>query len=88
MILIVQVKNWALERLSNLLRINYYAAKSWEIKTWVNNLCVSSWKSHTNNKDWGTVIQKSYDKPRQCIKKQRHYFAKKGLYSQSYDFFQ
>ena len=29
---------------------------------------------------------KSYDKPRQCVKKQRHYFADKGLYSQSYDF--
>ena len=25
-------------------------------------------------------------KPRQCIKKQRHYFANKGLSSQSYDF--
>ena len=25
-------------------------------------------------------------KPRQCIKKQRHYFADKGLYSLSYDF--
>ena len=36
--------------------------------------------------------KKSYDKPRQCIKKQRHYFAIKGpysqknLYNQSYDF--
>ena len=30
----------------------------------------------------------SYDKPRQHIKKQRHHFADKGLYSQSYDFFQ
>ena len=29
---------------------------------------------------------KSYDKPRQPIKKQRHHFADKGLYSQSYDF--
>ena len=29
---------------------------------------------------------KSYDKPRQCIKKQRHYFADKGPYSQSYGF--
>ena len=28
-----------------------------------------------------------YDTPRQCIKKQRHYFAEKGLYSQNYDFF-
>ena len=28
--------------------------------------------------------KKSYDKPRQHIKKQRHYFAYNGLYSQSY----
>ena len=30
--------------------------------------------------------KKSYDKPRQRIKKQRHYFAEKGPYSQSYGF--
>ena len=30
--------------------------------------------------------KKSYDKPRQHIKKQRHRFANKGLYSQSYGF--
>ena len=30
--------------------------------------------------------KKSYDQPRQYIKKQRHYFANKGPYSQSYDF--
>ena len=30
--------------------------------------------------------KKSYDKPRQCIKKQRHHFANKGWYSQSYGF--
>ena len=30
--------------------------------------------------------KKSYDQPRQYIKKQRHYFADKGLYSQSYGF--
>ena len=30
--------------------------------------------------------KKSYGKPRQHIKKQRHYFANKGLYSQSYGF--
>ena len=29
---------------------------------------------------------KSYDQPRQYIKKQRLYFAEKGLYSQSYGF--
>ena len=31
--------------------------------------------------------KKSYDQPRP-IKKQRHYFANKGLFSQSYGFFQ
>ena len=30
--------------------------------------------------------KKSYDKPRQHIKKQRHYFVNKGLYTQHYDF--
>ena len=30
--------------------------------------------------------KKSYDKPRQHIKKQRHYFVDKGPYSQSYGF--
>ena len=30
--------------------------------------------------------KKSYDKPRQCIKKQRHHFADKSLYGQSYGF--
>ena len=30
--------------------------------------------------------KKSYDQPRQHIKKQRHFFADKGLYSQSYGF--
>ena len=35
-------------------------------------------------------LEENYDKPRQHIKKKRHYFANKGLYnrSQSYDFFQ
>ena len=33
-----------------------------------------------------TPWKKSYDKPRQCVKKQRHYFTSKGLYSQCYDF--
>ena len=30
--------------------------------------------------------KKSYDKPRQPVKKQRHYFANKGPCSQSYGF--
>ena len=41
--------------------------------------------------NWGTVIllrswKKSYEKPRQHIKKQRHYIADRGPYSQSYGF--
>ena len=31
-------------------------------------------------------LEKSYDKRRQHVKKQRHYFTEKGLYSQSYGF--
>ena len=30
--------------------------------------------------------KKSYDKPRQSVKKQRHHFADKGPYSQNYGF--
>ena len=33
-----------------------------------------------------TLWKESCDKPRQCIKKQRHHFADKGTYSQSYGF--
>ena len=33
-----------------------------------------------------TPWKKSYDKPRKCVKKQRHYFADKGPHSQSYGF--
>ena len=31
-----------------------------------------------------TPWRESFDQARQCVKKQRHYFAKKGPYSQSY----
>ena len=31
-------------------------------------------------------LKKGYDQPRQCMKKQRHYFANNGLYTQSYGF--
>ena len=44
----------------------------WWLQPW-NQKKLASWK-------------KSYGKPRQCIKKQRHYFADKDPYSQSYDF--
>jgi len=32
------------------------------------------------------IFLKSYDQPRQCIKKQKHHFANKGLHSQIYGF--
>ena len=32
------------------------------------------------------IGRKNYDQPRQCLKKQRHYFANKGSSSQSYGF--
>ena len=43
---------------------------SWWLKSW-NKKTLTPWK-------------KSYDQLRQCIKKRRHYFANKGLSSQSY----
>ena len=42
--------------------------------------------SHEINKTL-TPWKESYDQPRQHIKKQRHYFANKGLSSQGYGFF-
>ena len=38
------------------------------------------------NKQKKMLDKKSYDKPRQHIKKQRHHFVYKGPYSQSYGF--
>ena len=32
------------------------------------------------------LLGKSYNKPRQYVKKQKHHFANKGVYNQSYDF--
>ena len=37
-------------------------------------------------KDTLAPWKKSYDQPRQCIKKKKHHLADKGPYSQSYDF--
>ena len=44
----------------------------WWLQPW-NSKMLSTW-------------EKSYGKPRQCIKKQRHHFANRGPYSQSYGF--
>ena len=42
--------------------------------------------SHEIKRQLFLVKKKSYDQPRQHIKKQRHYFADKGPSSQSYGF--
>ena len=54
-------------------RLFFWAPKSLQMVTAVMKLKDIPWK-------------KSYDKPRQHIKKQRHYFAKKDLSSQGYAF--
>ena len=61
-------------------------------KQWKQCQTLSSWApkslqmvtAATKLKD--TPWEKSYDKPRQHIKKQRHYFANKGLSNQGYGF--
>ena len=68
---------------------------SWASR-WGNNETVTdfifSGSKITADGDWSHEIKRlapwnnSYDKPRCYIKKQRHYFASEGLYSQSYDF--
>ena len=50
----------------------------------LHNYC--GWWLHLWNLKKPAPWKKSYDQPRQHIKKQRHYFANKGLYSQSYGF--
>ena len=52
---------------------------------WGSKIAVDSDCSHEIKKMLA-LWKKSYDKPRQCIKKQRYHFADKSLYSQSYGF--
>ena len=66
---------------------NHFMANRWgnnENSVYFFGLC-RLWLQPWNEKmlaPW----KKSYDQPRQHIKKQRHYFANKGLSSQSYGF--
>ena len=59
--------------------------KQWQILFWGLQNHFRWWLLPWN---WKTLAprKKSYDWLRQHIKKQRHYFANKGLSSQSYDF--
>ena len=58
--------------ISRFLQVNTYMWHHcrWWLWPW-NQKMIASW-------------QESYDKPRQCVEKQRHYFANESLYSQGY----
>ena len=60
-----------------------------KVEAMTDFILLGSWI--TADDDWSHENRnshESYDKPRQYIKKQRHHFADKGLYSESYGFFQ
>ena len=59
--------------------------KRWQILvSWVPKITVEGDRSMKLKDDCS--LEKSYDKPRQHIKKERHHLADKCLYSQSYGF--
>ena len=59
--------------------------KQWQtVFLWAPNHC--RWWLQPWHKKTLTPWKKSYDQPRQHIKKQRHYFTNKGLSNQSYGF--
>ena len=53
---------------------------------WGSKITADGDCSHEIKKKKLTPWKESYDQPRQHIKKQRYYFANKGLSSQSYGF--
>ena len=59
--------------------------KQWQILFWGAPKSLQMVTTPMKLKD-ACSWKKSYEKPRQCIKKQRHYFADKGPSSQSYGF--
>ena len=60
--------------------------KQWQTLFWGGSKITADGDcSHEINKTL-TVWKKSYNQPRQHVKKQRHYFANKDLSSQSYGF--
>ena len=69
------ITSWQIdvEAMETMTDLFWGAPKSLQMVTTAMKLKVAPWK-------------KSYDKPRQHIKKQRHYFANKGLSNQSYGF--
>ena len=69
------ITSWKIGKHGNCHRLYFLGLQNccrWWLQSW-NLKTLAPWK-------------KSYDKPRQHIKKKRHYFANKRPYSQSYDF--
>ena len=60
--------------------------KQWETLFWRGSKITADSDCSHKIKRCLFLDRKSYDQPRQHIKKQRHYFANKGLSSQGYDF--
>ena len=56
-------------------------------RDWTQVSCTGRQADSLSAEPWGKPWKKSYDQPRKHIKKQRHYFADKGPYSQIYGFF-
>ena len=69
------ITSWQIdgETVETVLTLFFWAPKSLQMVTADMTLKDTPWK-------------KNYDQPRQHIKKQRHYFANKGLCSQGYGF--
>ena len=60
--------------------------KGWKVNIWSAIHEIDTTLGLGFSKFSGNRTYSSYDKPRQCIKKQKHRFADKGLHSQSYGF--
>ena len=68
---------------------HHFLANRWENNGNSDRLYIWGLQNHCSHELKRCLLapwKKSYDQPRQHIKKQRHYFANKGLSSQSYGF--
>ena len=85
-------KSWLKIILSNIIQFHHFMANRWwksgssdrSYFLGLQNHC--KWWLQPWNKKTLAPWKKNHGKSRQCIKKQKHHFVDKGLYSQSYDF--
>ena len=66
-------------------KIDWETMETWETLYWEAPKSLQMVTTAMKLKD--AYSKKNYDQPRQHIKKQRHYFANKGPFSQSFFFF-